>query len=272
MRVEFWGVRGTSPVSGKDKIKYGGHTLCASLELSDNEFVIIDAGTGIRRLGEKLEEERGGRPLYLHIFLTHFHLDHIMGIPSFRPLYSSKATLTFYAPAPPEETKKYLSIIMGGRFFPADFKETPSKKIFKIAPEKDFYLGELQISSYPLRHPQGSIAYKIEADRGSIVFATDTEHPEGGLDERLIAFAQGAEVFIYDAMFTPEEYESCKKGWGHSTWLAGTQVAREAGVQRLYLSHYNPSHSDSQIDEILSLARMEFPRTKAAREGMKVTF
>lgn len=272
MRVEFWGVRGTSPVSGKDKIKYGGHTLCASLELSDNEFVIIDAGTGIRRLGEKLEEERRGGPLHLHMFLTHFHLDHIMGIPSFRPLYSSEANLTFYAPAPPEETKKYLSIIMGGRFFPMDFEETSSKKTFKEAPTKDFSLGELQISSCPLRHPQGSIAYKIEADRGSIVFATDTEHPEKGVDKRLLAFAQGAEAFIYDAMFTPEEYEAGRRGWGHSTWLAGTQVGGEAGVQTLYLSHYNPSHSDSQIDEILSLARIEFPRTKAAREGMNVAF
>lgn len=272
MRAEFWGVRGTFPVSGYDKNKYGGHTLCASLKLSDNEFVIIDAGTGIRRLGEKLEEERGGGVLHLHIFLTHFHLDHIMGIPFFRPLYSSMAALTFYAPSPPEEIKKHLSLFMGGRFFPADFMETRSKKIFKTAPEKDFSLGGLQISSCPLRHPQGSTAYKIRADRGSIVFATDTEHPEKGMDERLAAFAQGVEAFIYDGMYTPEEYEAGKKGWGHSTWLAGTQVAQGAGVQTLYLSHYNPSHSDSKIDEILALAQKEFPRTKAAREGMKVTF
>ncbi len=272
MKVEFWGVRGSCPVSGEDKIKYGGHTLCASVALSEEESLIIDAGTGIRKLGEKLLEEGEEKPLTLHMFLTHFHLDHIMGIPFFKPLYSPQVALTFYAPAQPEETEKYLSTIMAERFFPIDFKETPSRKAFKEAPEKDFSLGEIRVSSCPLHHPQGSIAYKIKAGKGSIVFATDTEHPEEGVDRRLVEFTEGADALIYDAMFTPEEYEAGKKGWGHSTWHEGTKIARAAGVKTLYLSHFNFTHPDSQIDEILSLAQREFPHTKAAREGLVVDF
>ncbi len=272
MKVEFWGVRGSCPVSGEDKIKYGGHTLCASVALSEEESLIIDAGTGIRKLGEKLLKEGEERPLTLHMFLTHFHLDHIIGIPFFKPLYSPHAALTFYAPAQPEETEKYLSNIMAERFFPIDFKETQSRKIFKEAPEKDFSLGEIRISSCPLHHPQGSIAYKIKAGRGSIVFATDTEHPEKGIDRRLVGFAEGADVLVYDAMFTPEEYEAGRKGWGHSTWREGTKIARAAGVKTLYLSHFNFIHTDGQIDEILSLAQREFPHTRAAREELVVDF
>jgi ribonuclease BN (tRNA processing enzyme) len=270
MKVELWGVRGTCPVSGEDRVKYGGHTLCASIRLSESEIVIIDAGTGIRRLGEKLRKEREEKYLSLHLFLTHFHLDHIMGIPFFGPLYSQKTSFTIYAPSGAEETENYLSAIMAGRFYPVDFKDTPSQKIYKKAPLKDFSLGKIQISSCPLRHPQGSTAYRLESKEQSIVFATDTEHPEMGVDKRLVEFARNAKALIYDAMFTPGEYEAGRQGWGHSTWLAGTRIAREAAVKTLYLSHFNPAHSDSQIDEILSLAQKEFPSTKAAGEGVVV--
>lgn len=272
MRVDFWGVRGTIPVSGKDKNKYGGHTPCASFHTSEGEVIIIDAGTGLKRLGDKLLGEKGKEALNLHIFLTHFHLDHIMGIPFFAPLYSSSTVLTFYAPSSPEETEKYLSGIMARKFFPVDFIKTPSKKTFKKSPEKNFITGGIQISSCPLSHPQGSIGYKFEDKERSIVFATDTEHPEEGIDQRLVSFANGADILVYDALFTPEEYESGKQGWGHSTWLEGTKVAREAKVRNLYLSHFNPSHSDSYIDEIISLAQKEFPRTFGAREGLELIF
>jgi len=270
MRVDFWGVRGTFPVSGKDKEKYGGNTLCASISTIEEEVVIIDAGTGIKLLGDKLIHERKEEELHISIFLTHFHLDHIMGIPSFAPLYSSKSVLAFYAPSPPRETERLLGRIMAGRFFPVDFKNTRSKKIFKKAPEKNFKKWGLQISSSPLRHPQGSIAYKIEDKEGSVIFATDTEQPAEGIDQRLVSFAHRVDVLIYDATFTLEEYESGKRGWGHSTWLEGTKIAREAKVQNLYLSHFNPDHSDRQIDEILSLARKEFSRSFGLRRGLQL--
>jgi phosphoribosyl 1,2-cyclic phosphodiesterase len=269
MELEFLGVRGSMPVSGDDRNKYGGHTLCSCIVTSDGEWIIIDAGTGISKLGDIFASQGKEKPQNHHLLLTHFHLDHITGLPFFAPLYSSKVTINFHTPYEPEETEEYLSGLMAGRYFPIEFKETPSKKIFKRIPENSFQIGGADISSIPLNHPQGSVSYKIQDKGKTIVLATDTEHPEKGSDQKLVSFVRGADILVYDAMFTPEEYESGRQGWGHSTWLAGTKVAEEANIGTLYLSHFNPDHSDKQIDDIISLARKRFSQTYGAREGHK---
>jgi phosphoribosyl 1,2-cyclic phosphodiesterase len=267
--VKFWGVRGTAPVSGRDTLKYGGHTPCAAVTGEAGEMLIIDAGTGIKALGEELIALAETRKLHLHVLLTHFHLDHIIGLPFFAPLYSSKVDMTFYGPVSPQETEKNLRGIMTGRFFPVDFKETASPKSFVKIEEKSLSVGRLKISVCPLFHPQGSVAYRIEENGHSAVFATDTEPPENGLDERLASFIRGVNYFIYDATFTPEEYR-LRQGWGHSTWLEGTKLARRAEVQNLILSHFNPDHNDGLVGEMVRSARKEFRRTAAAREGMRL--
>jgi phosphoribosyl 1,2-cyclic phosphodiesterase len=266
LNLEFWGVRGTCPVSGKNWCTYGGHTPCSSLEPPDGSILIIDAGTGIKQLGDKFQKKKSGQPTHLHLFLTHFHLDHIMGLPFFMPLYSPDVTLTFYADCSPQKIEEYLSGFMGERYFPISFMETQSKKIFKQVHGGGIEIGKNHISLSPLHHPQGSVAYKIQSDRDTLVFATDTEHPPESIDRRLADFSAGADVLVYDAMFTPEEYESGKRGWGHSTWLEGTKLAKESGVKKLYLSHFNPDHSDDQLDVITALAREQFEQTSPARE------
>jgi phosphoribosyl 1,2-cyclic phosphodiesterase len=271
MKLELWGVRGSTPVSGSDNNKYGGRTSCYYLAGSEGESIIVDAGTGIKNLGESLMRQGREDPLEIHLLMTHFHLDHIIGFPYFAPLYSSMATLNIYADLKPEETEKHLCGLMGGRYFPVELGETPSKKVYKKIPEKEFKIGGITISHCPLHHPQASVSYKIEERKKKIVFATDTEHPEEGVDERLASFAHEADIFIYDAMFTPEEYEEGRQGWGHSTWLAGTRLAKEAKVRRLYLSHYNPDHSDRQIDGFISASGKKFTQTHGAREGLKIS-
>lgn len=269
MELEFWGVRGTAPVSSRNKLKYGGHTPCAAVTGPAGEMVIIDAGTGIKDLGEKMMESAGAGETHYHVFLTHFHLDHIIGLPFFAPLYSPKAVFTFYSPLSPQETEKCLRGVTGGRYFPVDFRETASRKSFVKIEEKSCSVGKLRISACPLLHPQGSVAFRIEEGEGSVVFATDTEPPEQGMDERLASFIKGATYFIYDAFFSPEEFLR-RQGWGHSTWLEGTKLARRAGVRKLVLSHLNPDHNDRQIDEMVRRARKEFRRTSAARERMRL--
>lgn len=264
----FWGVRGTCPVSGENTNKYGGHTPCSSLETPDGSILIIDAGTGIKELGDWLMSDMGKMPPTLHIFLTHFHLDHIMGLPFFEPLYSPDVRLIFYSDLLPEETEKHLSGFMGGKYFPISFKQTQSEKIFHRMPKGGLAVGGSHISCCPLNHPQGSIAYKIQDENNTIVIATDTEHPLFGIDQKLADFAAASDMLIYDATFTPAEYQASRIGWGHSTWLEGTKLAKQAGVKKLFLSHLNPDHQDSQIDDIVSLAREEFPDTYGARERM----
>ncbi len=269
MELEFFGVRGSTPVSGKNRNKYGGHSPSVGVFTSEGECIILDAGTGIKTLGDQLEKKQKG-PYALHLLLTHFHLDHIIGLPFFAPLYSPRATLHISAACSPEETEKNLSGIMAGRYFPLDFRDTPSKKTFKDISGSGFHLGGAVISSCPLHHPQGSVSYKIEENGKVLVYATDTEPGNKELDERLIAHVRGADLLVFDAMFTPEEYEAGRQGWGHSTWLEGTKVARVAGVRKLFFSHFNPDHSDKMIDAFVSRARKEFSSCSGAREGQRI--
>ncbi len=269
MDIQFWGVRGTAPASGREYLKYGGHTPCASVISSAGDVAVIDAGSGIKNLGESLMAGPVAANLHLHLLFTHFHLDHVIGLPFFSPLYSSKVTITFVSPLSPAETEKCLSGLMGGRYFPVAFKETAATKIFKTIGDEPMAMGSLTVRRLPLHHPQGSVAYSVEEGEKSLVMATDTEPPEGQTDERLALFASQADVFVYDAMFTPAEYLR-RQGWGHSTWLEGTKLAAQAKVGRLILSHLNPDHSDRQVDEMVRLARTEFRRTSAGREGLRL--
>ena len=270
MEITFWGVRGSAPVCGENMVEYGGHTPCASIITSEENLIILDAGTGIIPLGKRLAKEKSKTKFHIHLFLTHFHIDHTLGILFFAPLFSKDIEITFYSALRPEETRKMLGLLMGGRFFPVDFNETESKKNFKQVPPGDFNIGNIRISHVPLHHPQGSLAYRFHEKGKSVVFATDTEHPEKGVDRLLVAFAKKADIFVYDSTFTPEEYSQGKRGWGHSTWLEGTRIAEQAGVKKLYLSHFNPSHSDEKIGMIINNAQKKFRETYAAKEGLTI--
>ena len=271
MKLEFWGTRGTFPVADKDKVKYGGATACAAVAAEGGQVIIIDAGTGLRGLGEKLSRERGEGSLQLHLLLTHYHLDHVIGLPFFAPFYSERTTITFYSDEEPAETERLLAGLMAGRLFPLDLPELRSTRHFRKLHAGSLEVGGVCIKRQPLNHPQGSLAFRLEGEKSSVVFATDTEHPLKGVDEGLAAFARGAGHLIYDATFMPEDYEASKRGWGHSTWEAGTKLAQEAGVGRLHLSHLNPDFSDGEVDRILRLARRRFARTDVARPGTSLT-
>ena len=203
-KLEFWGVRGTVPVWGQDKQKYGGHTLCSFIASSEDDKIIVDAGTGIIELGNSLMSEAGSGQLHIHLLLTHFHLDHIMGMPFFPLLYRQNTLITFYSPVDTEEMEGYLSDLMRGKYFPVDFKDTSSQKEFVQIPRDGFRIGDVQVWAHDLHHPQGSVAYKFLYQDKIFILATDTEHPEKGVDEELAAFCRGADILVCDAMFTPE--------------------------------------------------------------------
>lgn len=270
LELIFWGVRGTVPVSGRRFNRYGGETTCSSIQPKKNTLFVMDAGTGIFQLSQSLKQKNAAAGLDIHLLLTHFHLDHLAGLPFFEPLYDPDTRFTFYSFAPPEITQKQLEGLTSGSLFPINFSDTRSEKHFRSYPEEGFELEGLRIETCPLHHPQGAVALKILGPGGTVVLATDTEHPDEGVDERLDAFAEGTGALVYDATFSPVEYCRGRQGWGHSTWLAGTQLAGAASADALYLSHFNPEHEDGRIRDFIREARRCFKSTDGARPGLRL--
>jgi len=270
LQMRFWGVRGSTPAPGKDKLVYGGNTPCVEIRDASGQILIFDGGSGIRELGQQLATEFSGRDLAANLFLTHFHWDHIQGIPYFRPLFASTTTLGVHSWTPGQETRRILEGQMRTPYFPVSLGDVPARLRFLQMRSERVKLGEVSVESFPLNHPQGAYGYRIEAGGKSIVYATDLEHGDSQLDRVLRDYASGADVLIYDAQYNDEEYAT-HRGWGHSTWREATQVARDAGVGRLFLIHFDPAHADADVAESERRARVEFDGASAAREGLVIT-
>ncbi len=266
MLVKFWGVRGSIPTPCIQNTGHGGNTSCLELRLPGGEVIIVDGGTGVRPLGAALMQEAADRPADLHLFLTHFHWDHIQGLPFFQPLYKKENRVTFYSMKSPEETSETLEGQMAIPYFPVDFRFLPAQRNFVDVSRQEICFGETTVRSFPLNHPQGCLGYSFTHGDRKIVFASDLEHGDQEFDRGLLEVAKNADILIYDAQFTPEEYEH-RKGWGHSTWLEATRVAKLAGVKKLLLFHHDPAHDDETLRSVLSNARQEFPETYLATEG-----
>lgn len=269
MELQCWGVRGGIPVLDPRQKAFGGNTSCLEVRLPGGAILIFDGGSGIRALGDRLQQEAAGEPLSLHLFLTHFHWDHIQGIPFFEPLFDPRTDVTFCSFPPPVELCDLLAAQMAPPYFPVSFEFMTARKNFVCLAEDDLRVGEAAVHSFPLNHPQSAYGYRVDAHGASVVFATDHEHGDPILDGVLRKAAEGADVLIYDAQYTPEEYAG-KRGWGHSTWLEATRVAIDAGVGRLILFHHDPGHSDGCMEAILAQARGHFARTEIATEGRRI--
>jgi phosphoribosyl 1,2-cyclic phosphodiesterase len=271
--LRFWGVRGTVPTPFPDRLRYGGNTPCAAVALGGDEFLVLDAGTGLRVLGQDLLQAGRRKGLRFHIFLSHYHFDHLEGLSLFPALYEPECHLTVYgASAMHREVGDLLRTLVAPPYFPVALAGAPAGVEFRPLNGEPVQVGALTVATLPLRHPDGSTAFRLEHEGGRLVFATDHEHGDDIVDRSLVEFARGAEVLVYDATYEPAEYEEMRRGWGHSTWYAAVQTALSAGVRRLVLFHHHPEHTDDQLDAIERLARSEFAGTDVAREGMEVAF
>ena len=275
MRLTFWGVRGSVPSPGRDAWRYGGNTACVEIAAADGQLFILDAGTGIRDLGQQLLAEFASPGLKAHLFLTHYHWDHIQGLPFFEPLYFAGNTIHIFGPTPqgelPASLPGVLQMLFRAPFFPVSPKQLrASYPLRELDWQSDFTVGATRIRTCRVHHPQGALAYRLDSRRASLVYATDHEPGNPECDAALRQLAAGADLLISDAQYRPEELGAQKSGWGHSSWQAAVDLARDAGVKNLVLFHHQPSRTDREIDQLLHAARQAFPNTLAAAEGLRI--
>ncbi len=268
--LTFWGVRGSVPSPGKATAEVGGNTSCVELRVG-RERIVFDGGTGLRPLGESLREQTD---LDLHVFFSHVHWDHIQGVPFFAPSYHPGNRVAFHAARRHGRSlRTVLEGQMSAPYFPITMRQVEAALRFHdIDARQRVHLGDVTVHGVDGNHPDGVFAWRVEYKGHSVVYATDTESTSLA-DVAIVDLARGADVLIYDAQYTPEEYEGrdghpSHVGWGHSTMLDGARIAREAGVGTLVLFHHDPGQSDAAVAEKESRARRSFERSVAAREGL----
>ena len=275
-KLTFWGVRGSTPTVDPATWRYGGNTPCLELEAPDGTQFILDCGTGLRMLGNRWAAPSGDKSQGTHILITHYHWDHIQGVPFFSPLYMEKSEFQFYSFQSKflgaDSLKQVFEAQMAVPYFPVDMSVMNAKRKFQeVDGGESFKIGENRITTRWLNHPQGCLGFRIETPAGTVAYATDNEPGNPKLDESLRELAAAADIFINDAQFTPEQLASTRIGWGHSSWLEGVKTARQAGAKTLVLFHHDPDSTDRTVDSILRQARDEFDSVFAASEEMVIT-
>ena len=270
MRIKFWGVRGSTPTPHAENMRYGGNTSCVEVRLGDDLYV-FDCGTGFRSLGLGLRHEFGPRPVNAHVFVSHFHWDHIQGLPFFGPLYDKPENrFIFHCSSRTRSLKRVLEEQMATPYFPVAMTEMKSHYEFHDIEAGKLPLGDITIKTAWLNHPQGCMGFRLETKEGVVVYATDNEPGDVEFDKSVRKLAEGADVLIYDAQYLPEEYEARRRGWGHSHWREALNVVMESGAKELILFHHDPEHSDECIDKVVKEARNHYAKVRAAAEGMEL--
>ncbi len=282
-KLVFWGVRGSTPTIERDSWRYGGNTPCLELTAPDGVPFILDCGTGLRILGNHLRainnrwgEGQAETGIDAHVLVTHYHWDHIQGIPFFQPFFESQNRFHFYSfqskSLGRNSLRQVLEAQLASPYFPVDVSNMRASRAFReVSGGEEWKIQGTHVTTAWLNHPQDCLAYRMDMSAGSVVYATDTEPGVPERDHALRELAHGADVLIYDAQYSPEQLASTRKGWGHSSWLEGVKIARESKVRNLVLFHHDPDSSSRVIDGFLSAARQEFPATWAAMEGMSMT-
>jgi phosphoribosyl 1,2-cyclic phosphodiesterase len=256
MLIRCWGARGSIPVSGEEYLRYGGDTPCMEIRTKDNAIIIVDAGSGIRRLGNRLLEEN--RHEYTMIF-THAHWDHIMGFPFFKPIYLPETRIgLFGCPFAQASVKGMISRIMAPPNFPVSYDDIMAEITYQESCREAFTVGSLTVTPIPTSHPNQGMGYRFDEEGKSFVFLTDNElsyrHPGGMAFEDYCASVKGADLLFHDAEYRPEDYPQTRT-WGHSVFTDALRLALSAKVSRFGLFHHNQDRTDRAVDEMVEECR-----------------
>jgi DNA-binding response OmpR family regulator len=262
LAVKFWGTRGSLPTPGAATLRYGGNTACVEVRDGDT-IIMLDSGTGAREMGDALAKEFQGRPLHVHLFVSHTHWDHIQGFPFFAPAYRDGNQVdVFSLRGTGRDLREIFTGQMDSSYFPVSLKDMKSKLSF-VELNGQVQVGRAEVSHLFLNHPGVAVGFRINVGGKCLVYVTDHEvytrmsgqhEQHDKLDRQLNEFARKADLYIRDAQYTEEEYAT-RQGWGHSTWKDALESAHEAGVTQLALFHHDPGHDDTTMDGILSSAR-----------------
>ncbi len=273
MEVRFWGVRGSVATSGSHVARIGGNTSCVELS-SHGEQLILDAGTGLKTLGDAMMARQ---PVKATVLWSHMHWDHVQGFPFFTPAYLPNTELTLYGPGAngAQALREVLSKQMEPPNFPVPLAAMRSKMTFNSAlPHHAFEVGPFRVTPFEIPHPQGCMGYHVEADGQRFVYMTDVEVSPATLTPDVRKLLEGANALVLDGQYTPDEYAGTggmgRKGWGHSTMIDAAKIAKESSVGRLFLFHHDPSRTDDQVENMAEEARSVFSATEPAREGKQV--
>jgi phosphoribosyl 1,2-cyclic phosphodiesterase len=280
MRVKFWGTRGSIPVPGKDTIEYGGNTTCLEITLESGRVIVVDSGTGIRPLGERLKAD-GGK-VDVHLLITHIHWDHVLGFPFFDPIYNpdNKIVIDGFTTCM-KGLRATFDNKMGDGFFPIKFDDLKAQIQYLDALRRGpLKIDSVVIDCIPLQHPQGGCGFRFREGKKTLVFITDNElteeawagrHPEDYMD-----FCKDADILIHDAQYTPEERAE-RKGWGHSDYVSAFNLAAKSHVKRLILFHHDPTRKDREVVSLKNACEQLAQKDKinlvvdAAKEGSVLT-
>ena len=277
MRVRYFGVRGSVPTPGPSTVRYGGNSVCVEVTLADDTRLVLDAGTGIRELGKQLALEGHRGPL--HMFITHSHWDHILGLPFFGPVYSKDTTIVMHPFTARGLERARRPIMFDGDHFPIRFSDIPATFV-SVEDLVEHRIGSARIRHIELNHPGGAVGFRIDdADGTSVCYLTDNElHPPGPVTttpEELARFASGASLVIHDAQYLRADMPA-KAGWGHSVVDDVLALARDAEVRMVALHHHDPDRDDDALDAIGAAAagwattHARGLATHVAREGLTI--
>jgi len=268
LTVRFWGTRGSLPAPGADTVRYGGETICLEV-LVGLRRIIVDCGSGARLLGKQMLSETPGR---VDILFTHSHMDHICGLPFFKPAYDTRFDVRLWAGhvASAEEHRQIIERLMSPPIFPV-----PTTAL-RACQFRAFFGGDpiepetgLGVDSVRLNHPGGATGYRFRNAGRTLCIITDHEHGVASIDAEIERFVAGADVMIYDAMYTDAEYPQ-RVGWGHSTWQKAVELAERAGVACPVVIHHDPQRTDRELDAIGMTMRERFPAALIATQGDEI--